>query len=51
MYPGKIALSRVNWNAKQDYEIISNFKLLQISFAKFDINRTIEVLLIILLID
>lgn len=43
LYPGKVQLSKVNFKAKNDYEYISNFKVLQQYFTKFSIMKNIEV--------
>lgn len=41
--PGKLQMSKVNWNAKQEYEFISNFKVLQQGLTKSGIKKNIEV--------
>ena len=41
--PGKIQTSKVNWNAKTDYEYICNFKILQQGFAKCNIQKSLEI--------
>lgn len=46
IYPGKIALNKVNWKAKLDYEFINNLKVLQAAFDKLGIKRYVEVYLI-----
>lgn len=43
MYPGKIALSRVNWRAKNEWEFIGNFKILQQAFLKCKIQKYIDI--------
>lgn len=43
IHPGKIALSKVNWKAKHDYEFINNLKVLQSGFDKAGIKRHVEV--------
>ena len=43
IHPGKIAISKVNWKAKNDYEFVSNMKILQNAFDKIGIKRYIEV--------
>ena len=34
MYPGQVSLSKVNWGAKQSFEFVGNYKILQSSFTK-----------------
>jgi microtubule-associated protein, RP/EB family len=41
--PGKLQMSKVNWNAKHDYEFISNFKVLQQGFLKSGVKKNIEI--------
>jgi microtubule-associated protein, RP/EB family len=43
VHPGKIAISKVNWKAKNDYEFIGNYRILQDAFNKVGIKRYIEV--------
>lgn len=43
MYPNTIQMKRVNWQAKNDYEYVSNYKLLQAAFDKHNIRRHIDV--------
>ena len=43
IHPGTVAMSKLNWKAKNDYEFISNLKILQNAFAKVGIKRYIEV--------
>jgi RP/EB family microtubule-associated protein len=43
VHPGKIALSKVNWKAKNDYEFINNLKVLQTAFDKIGIKKHVEV--------
>lgn len=43
VHPGKIALAKVNWKAKNDYEFIGNLRLLQDAFNKIGIKRHIDV--------
>ena len=43
VHPGKISISKVNWKAKNDYEFIGNYRILQDAFNKVGIKRYIEV--------
>ena len=43
IYPGKVALNKVNWKAKNDYEFTANYRILQNAFEKLGIKRHIEV--------
>jgi len=43
IYPGQVALHKVNFNAKQEYEYINNFKVLQTTFDKFAVDKAIDV--------
>ena len=47
VHPGKIPMNKVNWKAKNDYEFIGNYRLLQDAFGKVGIKRYIEVLFFI----
>jgi RP/EB family microtubule-associated protein len=38
-----VSLNKVNWRAKNDYEFINNFKILQNSFDKLGIKRHVDV--------
>jgi len=42
LYPGKIPLSKVNFNAKFEYEYLKNFNLLQETFNKVGIDKRID---------
>lgn len=44
LYPGSINMAKVNWTAKNSYEYIANYKLLQQAFVKNGITKHIEVL-------
>eukprot|EP01119_Soliformovum_irregulare_P001827 TRINITY_DN11637_c0_g1_i1.p1 TRINITY_DN11637_c0_g1~~TRINITY_DN11637_c0_g1_i1.p1 ORF type:complete len:277 (+),score=56.19 TRINITY_DN11637_c0_g1_i1:38-832(+) len=43
IYPGSVPLGRVNFNAKQEYEYVQNYKILQTVFAKHTVDRHIDV--------
>ncbi|KAJ8599624.1 hypothetical protein CTAYLR_004701 [Chrysophaeum taylorii] len=41
--PGTVALSRVNFDARSEYDMINNYKLLQAAFQKAGVDKPIEV--------
>ena len=43
IFPGSINTSRVNWEAKNDYDYVNNYKLLQDSFNKHKVQRFVDV--------
>ena len=43
IYPNSIALMKIDWGAKTDYEYVQNYKLLQIAFTKNKIQRFVDV--------
>jgi len=43
IYPGKVPLHKVNFNAKFDYEYVKNFKVLQEVFAKIGVEKYVDV--------
>jgi len=43
IHPGQVPLHKVNFSAKQEYEYINNFKVLQSVFDKYNIDKAIDV--------
>lgn len=43
VFPNSIPLSRINWQAKSDYEYVQNYKLLQVAFTKNRVQRHVDV--------
>lgn len=43
LYPGRVPLHKVNFNAKYDYEYIKNYKVLQDVFNQIGVNKVVEV--------
>ena len=43
MYPGSVAMSKINWLAQYDHEFVVNYKLLQAAFDKNNIQKHIDV--------
>jgi len=43
IFPGKVNMTRVNFKAKLEWEFVNNFKVLQQSFLKCNLNKHIEV--------
>ena len=43
MYPGEVPMSKVNWGAKQSFEFVGNYKILQTCFTKLHIDRFVDV--------
>ena len=45
IHRNEVPLHKVNWGAKQEYEFVNNFKILQSLFDKYNIKKVIEVML------
>eukprot|EP00916_Digyalum_oweni_P015178 GHVL01024795.1.p1 GENE.GHVL01024795.1~~GHVL01024795.1.p1 ORF type:complete len:311 (+),score=72.88 GHVL01024795.1:57-989(+) len=43
IFPGKVPMHKVNWEATNDYDFIKNYKILQSVFDKVGIQKHIEV--------
>lgn len=43
MFPGKVAMQRINWGAKNEWEFINNYKILQQAFLKCKIQKHIDI--------
>lgn len=43
IFPQSIPMSRVNWDAKADFEFVANYKLLQNAFNKHKVQRYVDV--------
>eukprot|EP00605_Chrysophyceae_sp_TOSAG23-4_P002783 GSChrysophyteH1.ASY1.ANO1.3067.1 assembled CDS len=43
IFPGQVPLKKVNWNAKQSFEFLGNYKILQDSFIRLKVDRHIDV--------
>lgn len=43
IHPGKVPMSKVDWTAKDQYQYVNNYKVLQSCFTKFHIDKPIMV--------
>lgn len=43
LFPGRVPLGKVNWQARHDYEYLHNYKLLQNAFDRLAIDKAIDV--------
>lgn len=42
-FPGSVAMSKVNWDCRNEYEYTSNYKTLQAAFNKLNITKKAEI--------
>ena len=42
MYPNVVPMSKVNWSANKDFEYVANYKILQVSFNKMNIDKHVD---------
>lgn len=42
MYPNVVPMNKVNWSANKDFEYVANYKLLQVSFTKMNIDKHVD---------
>lgn len=43
LHPGEVPMHKVNWSAKQNFECIANYKILQTCFSKLRIDKFVDV--------
>ena len=43
MHPGEVPMHKVNWAAKQSFEFVANYKILQTCFNKLHIDKFVDV--------
>ena len=43
IYPGTFSIAKIKWGAKNDYEYVENYKVLQNAFDKNGVKRHIDV--------
>lgn len=43
MHPGQVPMHKVNWSAKQNFELVANYKILQTAFSKLHIDKFVDV--------
>ena len=43
LFPNTVNMSKVTWKAKNEWEFINNFKILQYTFSKCKMNKYIEI--------
>ncbi len=42
-YLGSVPMSKLNWAARQDFDFVNNYKVLQTCFSKLSVDRHIDV--------
>mmetsp|Transcript_6273 Transcript_6273/g.7660 ORF Transcript_6273/g.7660 Transcript_6273/m.7660 type:complete len:328 (-) Transcript_6273:247-1230(-) len=42
-FPGNVQMSKVNWEARNDYEYVNNYKILQSALLKLNISKTADI--------
>lgn len=42
-FPGEVAVSKLNWKARLEWEFTNNFKVLQQAFQKLKVAKHVEV--------
>jgi microtubule-associated protein, RP/EB family len=42
-FPGNVQMAKVNWEARNDYEYVNNYKILQAALAKLNISKTADI--------
>jgi len=43
IFPGSIPMSRINWDTKNSYEYVQNYKILQAAFSKNRVQKYVDV--------
>merc|ERR1719334_2633959 len=43
LFPGSVLLKKVKFNTKLEHEYLNNFKLLQASFKKMNVDKVVPV--------
>ena len=43
LFPGQVAMARVDWGARSEYEMVGNYKVLQAAFERVKVQRAMDV--------